>query len=70
MNNVSCGKMFTILNVCIQVFRNVTFCGVPWKPENLEFLKFVLEGAYLLEEMIIHLPKWESQWDAQHDCQA
>jgi hypothetical protein len=70
MNNVKLWEDVYHIECVHSSVRNVTFCGVPWKLENLEFLKFVLEGAYLLEEMIIHLPKWESQWDAQRDCEA
>jgi hypothetical protein len=56
MNNVKLWEDVYHIECVHSSVRNVTFCGVPWKLENLEFLKFVLEGAYLLEEMIIHLP--------------
>ena len=56
MNNLKLWEDVYHIECVHSCIRKVTFCGVPWKPGNHEFLKFVLEVAYLLEEMTIHLP--------------
>uniref|UniRef100_A0A0D9YAV1 F-box domain-containing protein n=1 Tax=Oryza glumipatula TaxID=40148 RepID=A0A0D9YAV1_9ORYZ len=37
--------------------KKLVFHGMPWCPGNFEFLKFIVEGAYLLEKVLIVLPK-------------